>query len=193
MEELQDYSGPYRPDIKLEDFSKEALVRLIWAYRRIFVGIQGMYLTVNRKRTDLEEAWDIASEAYEEVVKKFYNQQLKEAMNIQTDDVHALLKIFQLAPDGLGEGFYECDYDVKSENEAVLTFKRCPTLFHFESQDSQADIQHLCGPGGCEDRAFVAICKTLNPRLKSTALQLPPRKSKDDICCRWQFKIESEA
>ena len=28
MEELQDYSGAFRPDLKMQDFSKDALIRL---------------------------------------------------------------------------------------------------------------------------------------------------------------------
>ena len=32
MEELQDYSGPFKPDIKYEDFPKETLVKLLQAY-----------------------------------------------------------------------------------------------------------------------------------------------------------------
>ena len=48
MGELRDYSGEHRPDLKFEDFSKEALVRLIKAYQTIFVGLMGMWNTVNR-------------------------------------------------------------------------------------------------------------------------------------------------
>ena len=49
-EEFEDYSGPYKPDLKFEDFSKEALVRLLRAYRTIFVGLMGTWNTVNRER-----------------------------------------------------------------------------------------------------------------------------------------------
>jgi hypothetical protein len=27
--------------------------------------------------------------------------------------------------------------------------------------------------------------------MKCKGLKLPPRKSKDDICCQWEFKVES--
>ena len=32
MEEMKDYSGPFKPDLKYEDFSKEFLISLIRRY-----------------------------------------------------------------------------------------------------------------------------------------------------------------
>ena len=37
MTELSDYSGELKPDLKYEDFSKEALIRLLQEYGRIFL------------------------------------------------------------------------------------------------------------------------------------------------------------
>jgi hypothetical protein len=41
---------------KFEDFSKDALVRLLRTYRTIFVGLMGMWNTVNRDRMSVEDA-----------------------------------------------------------------------------------------------------------------------------------------
>jgi hypothetical protein len=191
-EELDDYSGPYRPDLKFEDFSKEALVRLLRAYRTIFVGLMGMWNTVNRERMSVEEAFALDADVYERQLGKFEVPLLKQAMKIEGDDVETLLKIFQMCPDGAGEEFYEFDYDLKNRDHAVLTFTKCPSLFYFEAKGSEQDVQCLCGPGGVEDRAFVEFCRILNPRMKSTALQVPPRTDKSGICCRWEFKIDRD-
>jgi hypothetical protein len=37
MEELKDYSGEFRRDIKLQDFSKDALVRLWTAASKLYI------------------------------------------------------------------------------------------------------------------------------------------------------------
>jgi hypothetical protein len=37
MKELKDYSGGFNPDATFEDLSKDALVKLIKNYQRIFV------------------------------------------------------------------------------------------------------------------------------------------------------------
>ena len=190
MAELKDYSGEYTPDLEFEDFSKEALVRLLKAYRIIFVGLMGLWNTVNRKRMGVEEAFALDAEVYELVLRKFYLPLLKQAMSIEGDDVLSLLKVFQVAPDGAGGGFYEFDYDVKNRNHVVLTFTKCPSLEYFEAKGTEKDIQCLCGPGGVEDRAFAAFCANTNPRMKCTALQVPPREDKSGICCKWEFKVD---
>jgi hypothetical protein len=189
-EELADYSIPYKPDLQFEDFSKDALIRLIKAYRTIFVGLMGMWNTMNRKRMSVEEAFALDSDVYERLLKKFYLPLLKQAMNIEGDDVLTLLKIFQIAPDGAGGQFYEFEQDIKDRNHVQLTFTRCPSLAYFEATGTDKDVQCLCGPGGVEDRAFTQFCKLTNPNMKAVALQVPPRKNKDGICCKWEFKVE---
>lgn len=190
MADLKDYSGEYKPDMKFEDFSKEALIRLIKAYQITFIGNMGMWNTVNRQRMSVEEAWNLDSEVYEKQVQKFELPLVCDAMNIRGNDVVAMLKYFQMCPDGAREGLYEFTTDIKSKNHAVLTFTKCPTLFYFEKKQSEKDIECLCGPGGTEDRAFKAICSYFNPNMVSRALKLPPRKSENDICCQWEFKVD---
>jgi len=189
MEELKDYSGEYNPDLKLEDFSKEALVGLLKSYQTIFVGLMGMWNTVNRERMSAEEAFKLDADVYERMVSKFALPLVTDAMNIHGHDVVTMLKYFQVAPDGAREGLYEFGYDIKNRNHAILTFTRCPSLFYFERKGSDKDIDALCGPGGVEERAFIELCKYFNPNMKCVALKLPPRRSKDDICCQWEFKV----
>lgn len=190
MKELQDYSGEYKPDTKFEDFSKEALIRLLKSYQVSFVGLMGMWHTVNMQRMTAEEASDVDAAVYARMVRKFALPMVTQALNIKGDDVVTMLKYFQFSPDGAREGLYQFDCEVKSRNHAILTFTRCPTLFWVEKKGTERDINCLCGPGGVEDRAFVEICKFFSPRIKSRALKLPPRKGPDDICCVWEFKAE---
>ena len=190
MEELNDYSGEYRPDLRFEDFSKEALIGLLKSYQIAFVGYMGMWNTVNRQRMSLEEAFRLDADVYEKWVSKFALPLMTQAMNIKGNDVVTMLKYFQVAMDGAREGLYEFDYDVKNNNHVVLTFTKCPSLFYFERKGNEKDIDGLCGPGGVEERAFIELCRFFNPDMKCHALKLPPRKSENDTCCQWEFKVE---
>ncbi len=190
MKELKDYSGKYNKDLKFEDFSKEALIRLIKSYQLSFVGLMGMWNTINRERIGAEEAFKLDADVYERMVRKFPLPLVTQALNIQGNDVVTMLKYFQFAPDGAREGLYECNYEIKNNNHAIMTFTKCPSLSYFERKGKDNDINSLCGPGGVEERAFVELCKYFNPKMKCKALKLPPRKNKDDICCQWEFKIE---
>ena len=190
MKEINDYSGEYRPDLKLEEFSKDALLGLLKSYQVAFVGYMGMWNTVNRQRTSPEEAFRLDADVYEKWISKFALPIITQAMKIQGNDVVTMLKYFQVALDGAREGLYEFKYDIKSNNHALLTFTKCPSLFYFERKGGESDINSLCGAGGVEERAFIEICKYFNPKMKSIALKLPPRRSSDDICCQWEFKVE---
>ena len=190
MTDLKDYSGEYRSDVRFEDFSKEALIRLIKAYQITFIGNMGMWNTVNRERMSVEEAWNLDSEVYGRQVQRFELPLVCDAMNIRGNDVVTMLKYFQMCPDGAREGLYEFKQEILNNNHAILTFTRCPTLFYFEKKNSLKDIECLCGPGGTEDRAFTAICNYFNPKMQCRALKIPPRESKDSICCQWEFKVD---
>ncbi len=93
MKELKDYSGPYIPNLKYEDFTKEALIGLLKSYQVAFVGFMGMWNTVNRERMSPEEAFRVDADVYEKFVNKFALPLVTEAMNIQGDDVVTMLKL----------------------------------------------------------------------------------------------------
>ena len=190
MKELQDYSGQYKPDFQFSDLSRDALIRLIENYQRIFVGICGMVYTVIREKSGNEEALRLWREIYGRQIQQFEVPLVREAMNIQGDDVVTMMKYFQTCPDGARQGMYVYDCDIKNKDHAILTFTYCRSLFYFERHGDEQGIQTMCGPGGFEELAFEAICRAFNPDMKARALKLPPRKSKDDICCVWEFKVE---
>lgn len=190
MSELNDYSGDYRSDITFKDFKKETLLRLLEAYQINFIGYMGMWNTYNRQHMSVEETWDKDATVYEKNVRKFEIPLVCQAMNIEGDDVATMLKYFQMCPDGARPGLYEFSTELFNNDHAILTFTKCPSLFYFEKKKSDIDIRWLCGPGGCEDRAFTEICKVFNPKMTCKALKIPPRESGDEICCRWEFKVE---
>jgi hypothetical protein len=187
MTELNDYRGEFQPDLKFEDLSKDALLRLVRTYAKLFNGISGVWNTVNRKRMSVEEAFELDFEVYEILVKKFHSPLLMKAMDFSGNDVLSMLKVFQLCPDGLD--VFKPEFDIKNKNHVILTFTQCPTLSYFEKHGDDRAIGALCGRNGVEERTFNAYAKYFNPDMKVTALKLPPRKGKDDICCQWEYKI----
>ncbi|HUV53158.1 MAG TPA: hypothetical protein VMW64_08830, partial [Dehalococcoidia bacterium] len=54
--ELKDYSGPYKHDLKWEDFSKEFLVKLMKSWQGAYLGIQGAWIQVVSEKYGSEAA-----------------------------------------------------------------------------------------------------------------------------------------
>ena len=52
--DLQDYSGPYKPDAKFADFSKDTLVKLLESYRENLGGTDG---NVEHRKQAKNECW----------------------------------------------------------------------------------------------------------------------------------------
>jgi len=190
MAELADYSGEFKPGVRLEDFSKDALVKLAKLYAKIYLGYMGIMNTLNRKRMSAEEASRLDTEAYIRTARQFEAPGVTDALNIRGNDVVTLIKLMQMIPDGSRQDKYDSVYEIKNNNHAILTIKFCPTLLYWERHGDTKAIDLYCCVGGVEEVTIVEYANFVNPDIKVTALKVPPRKSKDDIACQWELKLE---
>jgi len=190
MAEMSDYSGKFMGRVRFEDFSKEALVRLIKEYAKIYVGYMGMWTTVTREHMSAEESYKLFTESYVRTVRQFEAPSIMKAMNIHGNDVVTCIKLMQCIPDGSRDDIYPSEYKIVNNNHAIFTIKQCPTLLYFEKIGDHKGIELCCGVGALEEVTIVEYCKFVNPDIKVTALKVPPRKSKDEIACQWEFKLE---
>jgi len=46
----------------------------------------------------------------------------------------------------------------------------------------------ICGKS--EPASFQMLAKAINPNIVVTPLKLPPRKSKDEIACQFEYKLK---
>jgi len=190
MAELSDYSGKFVPSIRFEDFSKDALVRLVKLYSKIYLGYMGMWDTVLRQHMSREEIFKCQTEVYVKTARQFEAPGVINALNIKGNDVIALIKLMQMIPDGGREDKYVSTWDVRSNNHAILTITSCPTLLFLERHSDTKAIDICCSVGGVEEITIVEYANFINPDIKVTALKVPPRKSKDEIACQWDIKLE---
>jgi peptidyl-tRNA hydrolase len=100
MTELEDYSGPYRPDEKFADFSKDALVMVLHNYQKFFIGLMAMWNSAKRQRMSVEGTWKLDAEVYDMQLRQFEMSLFTQTMNIHGNGVVTMLKYFQMCPDG---------------------------------------------------------------------------------------------
>ena len=186
MGELPDYSGELKPDLKMQDFSKDALVRLWQAAGKLYVGLDGLWYSLIRERLGEQMARELDRELWKRAAH-LEVRRVREAMNIWGEDVASVFKFLQV---DLGGGAIWPDFEcaLKDRNHGILTIKRCRGLEYYERHGETTLQKHACevlDVEGFEDAAHL-----FNPNIKVTALKLPPRKSKDEIACQWEFKLE---
>jgi len=186
MGEMEDYSGEFRPDISLQDFSKEALERLWRATNKLYVGVDAIWQGLIEERYGKEVSLELERKVWrtQEIMEA---RRVDEAMNIRGDDVSCVFKFFQLDP-GIG-GIMETEYDLKDKNHGVFTVKSCQALGYFE-RHGKTDMQKFVCETLDKEGFQELVSEFFNPKMKMVPLKLPPRESKDDIACQWKVWVE---
>ena len=180
MKKLNDYNGELVSEIQFGNFSHDALVRLVDVYSKLFRALDGMwYLTVKERfgnttalACDLQ-AWRMFAH-YEMAL-------LTKVMNIQGNDLSAMMKAVQINP-WFSQTRSKIDH--KDDHTVVLTVSQCPTLeiLEKEGEGRENDICNTICRG-----IFPDIASFFNPHIKVECLKSPPRKNKDGLCCQWEF------
>lgn len=182
MKELTDYSGDLLPEINFSDFSRETLEKLLVLYSKLYIAIDGFwYMTVMDKISNavaLEcdiKTWMIMS--------KYEKKRISEVLNIQGNDVLAFVKTLQFSP-----WFIHTKYtvDMEGNDSALMTVTYCPTLDALEKEGKgrQKDICSVFEP-----KVFSNYASLFNSRIETKCLSPLPRDRREDICCKWLFKL----
>jgi hypothetical protein len=186
MAELKDYGGDFIPSVKYEDFSKEFLARLMVEYARCYIMADGLWYTAVKERLGPEVANAIDYDMWVNKFPPFEAARTLRILNLKGNDVADAIKFWQLAP-SFPQGMFDYEIDLKNRNHAVLTIKHCPALLRFESKEPER-IEPICQV--MELASAKAYAKQINPDIIVTMPKMPPRKSPDEICCQFEFKLE---
>ncbi len=185
MPELNDYSGPFKPDLTFNDFSKDFLLKLMNIWEFAWVHLQAQIHDVLKEKFGFEAA----NEATLEILKRMsdrVNPRYAKLGNIQLNTVVDSLKCLQLPLDNNIGGLYPAEFDIKDPNHVIMTITQCRSLLFYERQAPEL-IQSICHV--VEEPMIRKYL--INPKIEVTPLKLPPRTNPDEIACQWEFKLEA--
>lgn len=182
MKQLDDYSGEFRPELKLEDFSTATLLALLKMYTKLYMALDGFWYLTVKERLGNDEALACDIKTWESQVN-YEMVKITRQLNIEGDDIIALMKALQLSPWALHQQY---KIQFKNENNALLTVTHCPTLeaLEKEGEGRENEICNIVDP-----KYFKYLTAFFNPDIEVKCLKAPPRKSKDEICCQWEFSL----
>ncbi len=95
MKEMNDYSGPFKPDARWEDFSKDFLIKIMRLWQQAYLDMAGMCYMAVEKRCGFDTAVACEDEAWNRVVERMTPKYVK-AANIQLNTALDSLKVLQL-------------------------------------------------------------------------------------------------
>ena len=184
MGKLVDYSGEFSPDLKLSDFSPDTLVQLVKLYSKLYMAMDGFWYLSVKGRVGDKEALACDIKVWEDMVR-YETLMIKRQLKIRGSDIASLMKVTQLCP---WFQLTTSNIEIKDSRRAILTVASCPTL---ESLEAKSE--------GTEYETCNVVCRKINesiaayfsPDIEVRCLKLPPRESRDDICCQWEFRLVS--
>jgi len=183
MKELDDYSGQFLPDLKVSDFSSDTLAKLLRLYCQFYRALDGFWYLTVKERVGNEEALACDIGMWERL-SRYEMANIVKQLNIQGNDVTALMKAIQITP-----WFQEMQYrmETRNRNSTTLTITYCPILdaLEREGEGREGEICNIV-----DHKVFKGYTSFLNPDIEVNCLKSPPRKSKDEICCQWEFSCD---
>ena len=183
-EEMNDYSGPFNPNLTFDCFSKEFLLKLMKTWQYAWLHMSGAWYEAVQSRWGADAANACEYEAWVKVGERV-NPRFAKIANIELKTVLDSLKATQLPLDNTTDDLFRAHAQIINPNHVIWTIPRCKTLEVFE-KSSPERIEPMC-----EVLEPAVIEKYLiNPKIKLNALKLPPRKSKDEIACQWEITLE---
>jgi len=184
MAELDDLSGPFNPNLRFSDFSKEFLVKLVHVWQWDWLQMDAAWFDTVKDRFGADAAWECDLAMWLTVAERC-NPRYAKTANITLNSVVDSLKLLQLPLDNTMGGIFPVEHDVKDENHAVVTVRRCPSLEWCEKNDPDRIVPM------CQVNEPQIIKKYIvNPNIEVTATKLPPRKGPEDIACQWEYRLE---
>jgi len=191
---LEDYSGPFKPDLRFTDFSREQLARMY------LMACEYGFLIMEAYQAHIFEKYGF--DAMLDVLAVWENEQFlakcmdmkRRWMKIEGKDIESYMKDFQTDFTALPGKFYDVTFEMPSKDRGIMTFNRCVAVDIAEAIGTDGPMGEMlnkvcrvtCPP------AMVVAARMHNPDIVVKELAIPPRKSKDDICCSWEYTYRSK-
>jgi len=179
---MDDYSGEFVPKLKLRDFSPSALAELLTLYAKLYLAMDASWYLAVKGRLGNQEALACDLQAWENMCK-YEMAIIKRRLKIRGNDITSFVKATQLCP---WFQLIESKIEINGKNSASLTVTYCPTLNALE-QEGMGREEQICNI--VEPEILKGCASVFNPDIQVRCLKSPPRKSKGDICCKWEFSL----
>jgi hypothetical protein len=185
---LDDYAGPFDPDVSLASFSRQALADLgreylLNGHLQDRVGLPIVTIRYGHDATtaiSIEE-WMAAS--------PIYSERMQRALGFEGDTVGTVFKNLQLDI-GAPHQFMDFQFRLDSPEYGEFWLPHCGALMDVEPYGEER-VRTMCH--AIEDPTFDATAAATHPRMKMRAIHRPPlQPDKRYPHCRWSVFIDSE-
>jgi hypothetical protein len=190
MPELEDYSGEFKPDLKITDFSKTMVGKYAIECSKLYLLLSGLWFNYLRDNFSVEMADHLHWEVWETLGDKHENWRPARAMYISMRPdtvVEDAMKWVQIDP-GVGLVF-DMEFELKDKTHGIVTIKDCNALRYMEKHGDTALQENACG---LDIWGFPKAARGFHPDLRMNCIKCAPRKSPDEPACVWEVTVDPE-
>jgi hypothetical protein len=193
-EQMDDYSGPFRNNVTLEDFSREGLKKLVQIGGVIYGNLDRQW----HERVTKKYGVEVADALHHDVwfadggVGDTENYFIADVMKFaDQDELTTPLKVWQCLPAMIGH--MELTFERISDTEVQMYTPRCFVPETGEKEGPEVMkfmVNKICSH--LELFGFRHGAARWNPKIRIDPLKLPPRRDANEPHCRWTIKMTDE-
>lgn len=188
-ESMTDYSGKFRPDLELENFTHHLLA----GYGREIM----LSNHIHDRAALLQVTLKYGTEAQTAVAcdewmgsSPIYNARNRALLNMQSEDVATVFKCLQVDI-GAPHNFLEFHYEVISPEEGFFWTTSCGPYNHVRRMTNADPAMETQICHHMEDPTFDATVMAVNPRMRCRPVYRPPYGDvPEGGPCRWRVAVE---
>jgi hypothetical protein len=183
--------NPYKPGPEWSQYSKERLVKLaLGSHEYLLLAIESWALAIVL-RDGLDEMFAFNWTLWSETLLPAAMEVKARWMGISGDKVESFMKDIQVDATSFPGKAFEMTFEMPEVEVGIFTFNKCVSVDQWEAlgrPDIAEKASHITCPA-----AIIETAKMYNPNMKVEILAIPPRVSKDEVCCKWRLSIRDES
>ena len=183
--------NPFEPSPDLVGRPKEQLVKLVLgSHEFLLTAIEGWAGDIVI-RYGLDAMFAIQWDLWSEKVLPAVRDLKARWMRVGDGTVEAFMKDIQIDASSFPGKAFDLTFDMPEPDVGIMTFNKCIQVDQWEAL-GRPDIAEKSAHVTCP-ASIIETAKMYNPNMKVEILAIPPRVSKDHVCCRWRLSIRDQS
>jgi hypothetical protein len=185
--------SPFKPDSRYLDCTKERLVKMALGSHEFVLRAIEEWSTQVIMRYGLDEMFPIQWSLWSDKVLKQTRAIKIKWLNVdggESTPVESFMKDIQLDATSFPGKAFEMTFEMPDRNTGIVGFNKCCSVDQWEALGRPDILKKNCH-SVCP-ASMIETAKMYDPNMKVEVLAIPPRKSKEHVCCRFRLSMRDK-
>ena len=182
--------NPFKSDPKYLEHPKDQLVNLALGSHEYLLTVIEAWAAAIVMRYGLDAMFEFQWSLWSEKVLPGVKDLKAQWMNISGNTVEAFMKDVQIDATSFPGKAFDMTFEMPEQDVGIFTFNKCISVDQWDAL-GRPDIAEKAAHISCP-AAIIDTAKMYNPNMKVEILAIPPRQSKDHVCCKWRLSMRTE-